>query len=155
MLSTLTNQIVTFGSFDLLIWEGYMPEVTWKLNNKTTFHHLQNTSQWLHLKYAIWLVKIMTQYGNTKVHKKSAWSRSVIRGYQIPYEIAKKKGLTLVRLSLHCESTQLQVIVTLFTVKSSQLQIMLTQHYKPTQLKVIVTLLTVQLCYKSLQHYSL
>ena len=98
-------------------------EVTWKLNNKSSKYFTAFEIRYLIGQNHDTICKIYT-----KVHKKSAWSRSVIRGYQILYEIAKNKGLTLVRLSLHCKSTQLQVIVTLFTVKSSQLQLMLTQH---------------------------
>ena len=71
----LNNQIVTFmrlkvfwnlWPFDLLISVDYMPEVTWKRNNKTIFIIFKNTS--LRLKCAIFLVEIMTQYANYKVH---------------------------------------------------------------------------------------
>ena len=43
-----------------------MPEVIWKRKNKTTFIILKNNA--LRLKYAIWLVEIMTQYANYKIH---------------------------------------------------------------------------------------
>ena len=72
VLIILTNQIVTFlcdwkyfGSFYLLIWVDFMPEVTWKLNNTTTFIIFKYIA--LRLKYAIWLVQIMTWYANKKI----------------------------------------------------------------------------------------
>ena len=64
----LTNQSLLlcdwnyFGSFDLLIWVEYMPEVTRK-HNKMTFIIFKNTA--LRLKNTIWLVEIMMQYANT------------------------------------------------------------------------------------------
>ena len=59
----------------------YMPEVTRKSNNKTTFIIFKNTA--LHLKYAIWLVELMMQYANTKF----TWTCSITGSYQILYAI--------------------------------------------------------------------
>ena len=42
----------------------------------------------LRLKYALWLVEIMTQYANYKVHEKFTWTWSVMESYQILYAIA-------------------------------------------------------------------
>ena len=58
-----------FGSFDLLIWVNHMSEVTRKHNSKMTFVIFNNTAR--RLKYAIWLIGIITLYANTKFKQSS------------------------------------------------------------------------------------
>ena len=70
VLIILTNQILTFMRLKVFrklwffAWINYIPKVTRKRINKTTFIIFKNTA--LRLKYAIWFVEIMTQYVNTK-----------------------------------------------------------------------------------------
>ena len=77
----------TEGIINLLIWVDYMymPEVSWKINNKTTFIFYKNTA--LCLKYTIWLVEIMMKYANYKVPTMFTWTPSVMESYQILYAI--------------------------------------------------------------------
>ena len=90
VLIIMTNQIWTStrlpGSFyGLHVID--MLEMTRKVILKKDFH-LQNTA--LHLKHAIWLVKIMTQYANT----------TLIQSSLEPEQYSENRGLTLVRLIL-------------------------------------------------------
>ena len=58
--------------------------------------------RYMRLKYATWLVEIMTQYTNYKVHTKFTWTRSVN-----PLCNSVNRGLTLVRLLVYALVVQI------------------------------------------------
>ena len=72
-------------NLDFYVTEGISEALTVDLSTKVTFIIFKNTA--LCLKYAIWLVEIMMQYANYKVHTKFTWTPSVMGSYQILYGI--------------------------------------------------------------------
>ena len=84
----------------------------WRWHEKC--FHLQNTA--LHLKHAIWLVKIMTQYANTTLIQSSLEHE----------QYSENSGLTLVRLILKplLNNTKLwnggYLIIQIYSIKSQK-----------------------------------
>ena len=71
MIAPITNQIVTFMGLKVFwkFWPFDLSKLHARGDTKGDFYHLQYIA--LHLKYAIWLVEIMTQYANTKFTQNS------------------------------------------------------------------------------------
>ena len=74
-VSESISEVLTFGPFK----SGRT--TCWRWLENVNYIIFKNTA--ISLNYAIWLIKIMTQYPNYKVYTKFTWTRSVMGSYQI------------------------------------------------------------------------
>ena len=116
VLIILTNQSLLlygwkyFGSFDLLIWVDYIPEVTRKHNNKMTYIIFKKYCIAFKIHNLICLIEIMTQYANYMVHLNTISYGEL----SDPLCDSVNRGLTLVRL--HCPQGHLSLVIINITI---------------------------------------